>query len=124
MFTLFCCKPITALLSSLSLLRKKAAFKAKIARQVTLDPTTLHFNQPLFNQLCAGHAAGRDIYPTTAANEKKARGIADYLCIVAGGFASRESVSFQRSAKLDALRCQFSKRGFDYVALLIPHGTV
>lgn len=38
MFTLFRRKPITALLSSLSLLRGKAAFKAEIARQVTLDP--------------------------------------------------------------------------------------
>ena len=95
MFTLFCRKPITALLSSLSLLRKKAAFKAKIARQVTLDPTTLHFYQSLLNQLCSEHAAGRDIYPTTAANEKQARGIADYHCIVPGGFASRESVSFK-----------------------------
>ncbi len=124
MFTMFCCKPITALLSSLPLLRENAAFKAKKARQVTLDPTTLHYNQPLLNQLCAEHAGVRDIYPATAANEKQARGIAYYLWIVAGGFASRESVSIQRSAKLDALECQFSKRGLDYVALLIAHGTV
>jgi hypothetical protein len=124
MFTLFCRKPITVLLSSLSLLQEKAAFKAKIVRQVSLDPTTLHYNQPLLNQLCAEHAAGRDIYrTTTAANEKQTRGIAD-LCIVAGCLASRESVSLQRSAKLDAVQCQFSKRGFDYVDLLVAHGTV
>jgi 4-hydroxybenzoate polyprenyltransferase len=115
MFTLFRRKPITALLSSLSLLRGKAAFKAEIARQVTLDPTTLPYNQPLLNHLCAEHAAGRDIYLATAANEKQARGIADYLGIVAGVFASRENVSLRRSAKLDALQRQFSERGFDYV---------
>ncbi len=107
MFTLFRREPITALLSSRSLLQGKAAFEAEIARQV--------YNQPLLNHLCAEHAAGRDIYLATAANEKQARGIADYLGIVAGVFASRENVSFRRSAKLDALQRQFSERGFDYV---------
>ena len=81
MLTLFRRSPVTALLSTLFLLRGKAAFKAEIARHVTLDPTTLPYNQPLLSHLRAEHAAGRDIYLATAANEKQARDIADYLGI-------------------------------------------
>jgi len=100
MFTLFRRKPITALLSSLSLLRGKAAFKAEIAGQVSLDPTTLPYNQSLLNHLCAEHAVGRNICLATVSNEKQARGIADYLGIVAGDFAGRERVNLQSSAQV------------------------
>jgi 4-hydroxybenzoate polyprenyltransferase len=120
MFTLLRRKPLTALLSSLAVFRGKAAFKAEIARHITLDPTTLPYNRPLLNHLREEHAAGREIYLATASNEKQARGIADYLGIVAGVFASRENVNLRRSAKLDALQHQFQERGFDYVGNAAP----
>jgi 4-hydroxybenzoate polyprenyltransferase len=120
MFTLFRRSPIIALGSCLSLFRGKAAFKAHIAQHVTLDPKTLPYNQPLLKHLRAEHAAGRDIYLATASNEKQARGIADYLGIVAGVFASRENVNLRRGAKLSALQSQFPDRGFDYVGNAAP----
>ena len=119
MLTLFRRSPVTALLSTFSLLRGKAAFKAEIARHITLDPATLPYNRPLLNHLRAEHAAGRDIYLATAANEKQARGIAAYLGIIAGVFASRESVNLRQGAKLEELQRQFPE-GFDYVGNATP----
>jgi 4-hydroxybenzoate polyprenyltransferase len=119
MLTLFRRSPVTALLSTFSLLRGKAAFKAEIARHITLDPAALPYNRPLLNHLRAEHAAGRDIYLATAANEKQARGIAAYLGIIAGVFASRESVNLRQGAKLEELQRQFPE-GFDYVGNATP----
>lgn len=106
--------PVTALLSTLSLLRGKAAFKAEIARHVTLDPATLPYNGPLLNHLRSEHAAGRDIYLATAANEKQARGIATHLGIIADVFASEDGVNLRQGAKLEELQRQFPE-GFDYI---------
>lgn len=119
MLTLFRRKPAIALLSALSLLRGKAAFKAEIARHITLDPATLSYNRPLLNHLRAEHASGRDIYLATAANEKQARGIADHLGIIAGVFASGESVKLRQGAKLEELQRQFPE-GFDYIGNATP----
>ena len=120
MLTLFRRSPLTALLACLTLVRGKAAFKAEVARHITLDVTTLPYNRPLLNHLRAEHAAGRDIYLATAANEKQARGIADHLGIVAGIFASAGNVNLRQSAKLNVLQSQFSDRGFDYVGNAAP----
>jgi 4-hydroxybenzoate polyprenyltransferase len=119
MLTLFRRSPVTALLSTLSLLKGKAVFKAEIARHITLDPVTLPYNRPLLNHLRAEHAAGREIYLATAANEKQARGIADHLGIITGVFASGESVNLRQGAKLDELQRQFPE-GFDYVGNATP----
>src|ERR1700733_12357984 len=72
-FTLVRRRPLTALLCSRSLLRGRAAFKAEIARHVTLDPATLPYNQPLLTHLRAECAAGRDIYLATGTNEIQAK---------------------------------------------------
>jgi 4-hydroxybenzoate polyprenyltransferase len=119
MLALFRRSPVTALLSTLSLLRGKAVFKAEIARHITLDPVTLPYNRPLLNHLRAEHAAGREIYLATAANEKQARGIADHLGIITGVFASGESVNLRQGAKLDELQRQFPE-GFDYIGNATP----
>jgi 4-hydroxybenzoate polyprenyltransferase len=119
MLTLFRRSPVTALLSTLSLFKGKAVFKAEIARHITLDPVTLPYNRPLLNHLRAEHAAGREIYLATAANEKQARGIADHLGIITGVFASGESVNLRQGAKLDELQRQFPE-GFDYVGNATP----
>jgi 4-hydroxybenzoate polyprenyltransferase len=120
LFTLIRRQPGTALISFFSLLRGKAAFKAEIARHVTLDPATLPYNRPLLSHLRAEHAAGRDIYLATATNEKQARGIADYLGIIAGVFATRGNVNLRRNAKLETLQREFPKRGFDYIGNAAP----
>jgi 4-hydroxybenzoate polyprenyltransferase len=119
-FTLLRRSPIIALLSCLSLFRGKAAFKARIAQHVTLNPRTLPYNQPLLEHLRAEHAAGRDIYLATASNEKQARGIADHLGFVEDVFASRDDLNLRRSAKLTFLQKEFADRGFDYVGNAAP----
>jgi phosphoserine phosphatase len=114
-FTLFRRRPLTALLSSRFLLQGKGAFKAEIGRQLTLDPTTLPYNQPLLHHLRAEHAAGRDIYLATATNEVQAKAIADHLGVFRGVLASRRNLNLRGNEKLHTLERQFSGRGFDYI---------
>jgi 4-hydroxybenzoate polyprenyltransferase/phosphoserine phosphatase len=119
-FTLFRRRPVTALLSSRIILQGKAAFKAEIARHVTLDPKTLPYNQPLLQHLRLEHAAGRDIYLATGTNEAQAKRVADYLGIFGGVFASQSNLNLHGNEKLHTLERQFPGRGFDYIGNAAP----
>ncbi len=115
LFALFRREPVSPLRCSLFLMQGKAAFKAEVARHVSLNPATLPYNRPLLDYLRGEHAAGRDIYLTTASNEEQAKRIADHLGIFAGVFASNEKVNLRHNSKRAALEEHFHRQGFDYV---------
>lgn len=115
LFVLFRREPLNALRSSLFLMQGKAAFKAEVARHVSLNPVTLPYNRPLLDYLRGEHAAGRDIYLTTASNEEQAKRIAHHLGTFAGVFASNDKVNLRHDAKRAALERHFHQQGFDYI---------
>ena len=120
LFTLFRRGPFIVLRCSRSLMHGKAAFKAAVARHVVLNPATLPYNQPLLEYLRAEHAAGRNIYLATAANEEQARVIADHLGIFKGVFASGRAVNLRDDVKREVLERQFSESGFAYIGNAHP----
>jgi 4-hydroxybenzoate polyprenyltransferase/phosphoserine phosphatase len=120
LFALFRRRPVTVLRCSRLLLHGKAAFKAGMARHVILNPATLPYNQPLLDHLRAEHAAGRDIYLVTAANEEQARGIADHLGIFKAVFASGRDLNLSADAKREVLERRFPECGFDYIGNARP----
>jgi 4-hydroxybenzoate polyprenyltransferase len=120
LFTLFRRGPFTALRCSRLLVHGKAAFKAGVARHVVLNPAALPYNQPLVEYLRAEHAAGRNIYLVTAANEEQARAIADHLGIFKGVLASGRAVNLRGDVKREVLERQFSESGFAYIGNARP----
>lgn len=118
-FALLRRQPSAALRIPLWLARGKAGFKAEIAARVQIAPETLPYNQPLLEYLRAEHAAGRQIYLATAADERPARAIAEYLGIFAGVIATSGRKNLAGKAKLAILEERFAG-GFAYVGNASP----
>ncbi|HXB63125.1 MAG TPA: hypothetical protein VNU94_09785 [Acidobacteriaceae bacterium] len=94
--------------------RGKAAFKAKVAKAVTLDAAKLPYNRPLLQFLREQHAAGRAIYLATAADVKLAQSIAEHVGLFTAVLASDGSMNLSGEAKLAAFRAKFPQ-GFSYI---------
>ncbi len=96
------------------LLSGRAELKAQLARRVGLDPAALCYNRTLLQRLAAARLQGRKIVLVTAAHERIACAVAEYL----GGFddiiASSDHKQVKGAAKLAAIRRRFGAQGFDY----------
>jgi hydroxymethylpyrimidine pyrophosphatase-like HAD family hydrolase len=68
-----------ALLSLRLLLQGHAAFKQSVAAQALIDPALLPYNETLLSYRRGQKAAGRHLMLATAADQRTARSIADYL---------------------------------------------
>jgi len=98
------------------LLSGKAAFKRRISEKVTLSYNTLPLNTPLVDYIKEQKNTGRKIVLITAADEKIANGIAEYLDLFDTVLASdgKQNLSGQRKAR--ALNDLFGEKGYVYVA--------
>lgn len=112
-------KPLVALLLPVWVLRGKAAFKAEIAKSVTLDAAKLRYNRPLLEFLQEQHAAGRAIYLATAADAKLAKRIAEHVGLFMATLASDGSTNLAGERKLAAFRAKFPQ-GFSYIGNAPP----
>ncbi len=92
----------------------RAAFKARVAAEVSLDLDHLPLNPELLAYLHAEHARGRRLFLATAAHESLARALAERIGVFEGVFASDAQTNLKGAAKARALCAAFGQGGFDY----------
>jgi 4-hydroxybenzoate polyprenyltransferase/phosphoserine phosphatase len=102
------------------LLKGKAAFKAFVAEQVSLDVVHLPYNEALLEFLRQERESGRAIYLVTGADIRLARRVADHLGIFTDVLASDGVTNLTGSNKLAALHRRLNSTAFDYVGNDIP----
>lgn len=95
--------PFYVFMCILWLFRGKAVLKNKIANRVTIKAELLPYNKELLALLYEEHAKGRELWLCTAANEKFAQAVADYLSIFSEVIASNETKNVSSSVKADAI---------------------
>jgi len=115
--------PVALLQLPLWLVQGKAAFKAHIAKAVTLDAVHLPYNRPLLQFLEQQHAAGRPIYLATAADAKLAAGVAAHLGLFTATLASDGSTNLVGANKLAAFHAKFPQ-GFCYIGNARPDASI
>ncbi len=96
-------------------LRGKAAFKAFVTDNVTLDVERLPYNRKLLHYLREQHREGRPIYLATGADVRIARRVAAHLGIFTDVLGSDGATNLTGSKKLAALRTRLDATQFDYV---------
>jgi 4-hydroxybenzoate polyprenyltransferase/phosphoserine phosphatase len=96
-------------------LRGKAAFKAFVTDNVTLDVEHLPYNRKLLHYLRDQRREGRPIYLATGADVRIARRVAAQLGIFTDVLGSDGATNLTGSRKLAALRSRLDAAEFDYV---------
>ena len=104
---------IFSLLSSLA--KGKGPLKAEIAGETPIDAANLPYNQRVLSLINEARASGKAVYLASASNESYVRGIAEYLGLFDGWFASTDSENLSSAAKAERLVDAFGKKGFDYI---------
>lgn len=97
-------RPWMILMMPFWLLAGKAALKRNLARHTCLDPALLPYDEAFLEWLSAERACGREIFLTTAADEKLARAVGAHLGIFTEIIASDGQRNLKGSRKLAALR--------------------
>jgi 4-hydroxybenzoate polyprenyltransferase/phosphoserine phosphatase len=97
----------------------KAAFKRNVSSVVALDVAHLPYNQPLLEVLRQQHAAGREIYLATGADNLLAERVAAHLGLFTSVLASDGSVNLTGRTKLAAFQQRFPA-GFSYIGNARP----
>ncbi|HEY1472977.1 MAG TPA: UbiA family prenyltransferase [Pseudolabrys sp.] len=105
--------PLAALASLRSILRGRAAFKARVAEQGMPDIAGLPYRMLLVDLLQAEKARGRSIHLVTAADQKIATAVAAHLDLFDSATGSDGKRNLKGSHKLEYLRERFAA-GFIY----------
>lgn len=100
--------------------RGKAAFKACVTRQVTLDVAHLPYNRKVVQFLHEERRRGRELYLATGANQALAERVAAHLGIFHDVLGSSATNNLTGNRKLATLRARFGADGFDYIGNDIP----
>jgi 4-hydroxybenzoate polyprenyltransferase/phosphoserine phosphatase len=98
----------------------KAAFKAWVTAQVTLDVSHLPYNRKLLEYLAQQRGEGRKLYLTTGADATLAQRVADHLKLFDRVLASDGATNLTGNRKLDSLKSTFAGQGFDYIGNATP----
>ena len=106
--------PLYAFFVLFWMLKGKAYLKHQIGRRVTLDVSSLPYHLDLLIHLRNLHEQGRRLILATAADERIARQIADYLQLFDTILASDGITNLGGVRKRDRLIDEFGERGFDY----------
>lgn len=96
------------------LCRGRAFLKAKLAQKVMFNPKFLPYNQDFLNYLKVKAREGYDLYLVTAADQKCAKMVYDYLGIFKKYLASDGNKNLRSSTKAEALCDLFGDEGFIY----------
>ncbi len=113
-FMLLSTKPLHALEALGSLLRGRAAFKARLAQETRLDMARLPFNPGILALLKSEKRKGRKLYLASGSDRKYVEALARNLGIFSGVFASDGKTNLSGPAKAKALCAAFGEGGFDY----------
>jgi phosphoserine phosphatase len=95
-------------------MRGRAAFKRRLAEEVTLDPATFPYHGEFLDYLRRQRAAGRKLVLATGADESIANAVAAYLGIFDQVIASDGIHNYSGLAKRQELSRRFGLRGYDY----------
>ena len=106
--------PSSMLLFPMWIARGKAAFKRYVSSIVELDVVHLPYNQPLVEYLRQQHAAGRQIFLATGADDLLAQRVAEHLGIFIGVLASDGTLNLTGHNKLASFQQRFPA-GFSYI---------
>jgi 4-hydroxybenzoate polyprenyltransferase len=93
----------------------RAGIKRNVARLAPLDVSLLPYNLALLDYLRAQKAAGRQLILTTAADQRTARMVSDYLALFDDVIASDGTQNLKGEAKARALVARFGSGGFTYI---------
>ena len=107
--------PLQGLRALMVLARGRAAFKARVAAAVIMDPAGMPFNRELLDLLGAERAKGRKIYLASASDRRCVEAVAAHLGLFDGIFSSDGGVNLGGRAKATALCKVFGEGGFDYI---------
>jgi 4-hydroxybenzoate polyprenyltransferase/phosphoserine phosphatase len=102
------------------LLRGKAAFKAFVTSQVSLDVVHLPYNRKLLQFLHEECDRGRTVYLATGADLRLAKRVASHLGVFSGVLGSDGTTNLTGSRKLDRLRSELGDRAYDYIGNDVP----
>ena len=109
-------RPVVALSAATALLlRGKAAFKAVLAGQISIDPASLPYREDVIEFLRAERAKGRDLVLATATHRIVAEQIAGHLGLFSRCFATEGEVNLSGANKGAALVAAYGRYGFDYI---------
>jgi 4-hydroxybenzoate polyprenyltransferase len=106
--------PLYILAMCFWLFRGKANLKEKIAARTTLDVTTLPYNQVLLDWLVKQRESGRSLVLVTAANQRIADAVGDYLRLFSRVIGSSSTHNVSAHIKRVELEQLFGKGGYDY----------
>lgn len=107
--------PLVVLLLPLWLLKGRAYLKHEIARRVTLDASTLPYDQELVEFLSTERRSGRELILATASHVSFAQAVASHLGLFDGRvFGSDSSVNLKGARKVALLVERYGVRRFAY----------
>ena len=92
----------------------RAGLKRNVAALAPLDVSLLPYNRPLLAYLREQKAAGRKLVLATAADQRVAQAVADFLDLFDEVIASDGEHNLKGEAKATALVARFGVRGFSY----------
>ncbi len=95
--------------------RGKAAFKARLAREVSVDPATLPYDRRLIEMIGEARAQGREVVLATGSHAHFAGLIAEHLGLFDRVLATSAGTNFTSHNKAQELVRLFGERGFDYI---------
>jgi 4-hydroxybenzoate polyprenyltransferase len=93
----------------------KARLKAFLADAGPIDYALLPYNADVLQLIGAAKNEGRQVYLATASDKRHADGVAGYLALFDGVFASDGSLNLSGAAKAQKLVGTFGEGGFEYV---------
>lgn len=93
----------------------RAGLKRQVAALADLEVSLLPYNRTLLAYLREQKSAGRMLVLATAADERVARAVADYLDLFDAVIASGGEHNLKGEAKARALVARFGEQGFSYV---------
>jgi 4-hydroxybenzoate polyprenyltransferase/phosphoserine phosphatase len=103
-----------------NLMSGKAALKAFVTSQVSLDVVHLPYNRKLLQFLHEERDRGRTVYLATGADLRLAKRVAAHLGIFAGVLGSDGATNLTGSRKLDRLRSELGDCAYDYIGNDVP----
>jgi len=107
--------PTTLFLLPWWLLHGRAFLKQELARRTTVDPARLLYNDQVLDLVRAEKHSGRRIALVTAADQKLADAIAQYLGLFHEVLASDGHINLKGATKAALLNERFAGTGFDYI---------
>ena len=114
-FALFKSSWFKLLLLPLWLVTGKAFMKERLAGLVSIDASTLPYNEPLVAWLREQRALGRELVLATASHVRMAKDVAQHLGLFDRVIATQDGVNVAGAEKARQLTELFGTGGFDYV---------